>query len=61
MEHILEIASRILEAGYRLEIPRLFAALFLLSLSGILIFAVLSWISNALLSRWHESALPGEE
>ena len=37
------LAARILEAGYRLEIPRLFAALFLLSLSGILIFAVLSW------------------
>jgi NitT/TauT family transport system permease protein len=55
------LASRILEAGYRLEIPRLFAALFLLSLTGILIFAVLSWISNRLLRRWHESALPDEE
>jgi NitT/TauT family transport system permease protein len=55
------LASRILEAGYRLEIPRLFAALFLLSLTGILIFAVLSWISNLLLRRWHESALPDEE
>ena len=55
------LASRILEAGYRLEIPRLFAALLLLSLTGILIFAVLSWISNALLKRWHESALPDEE
>jgi len=55
------LASRILEAGYRLEIPRLFAALLLLSLTGILIFAVLSWISNALLARWHESALPDEE
>jgi NitT/TauT family transport system permease protein len=55
------LASRILEAGYRLEIPRLFAALFLLSLTGILIFAALSWLSNALLRRWHESALPDEE
>jgi NitT/TauT family transport system permease protein len=55
------LASRILEAGYRLEIPRLFAALFLLSLTGILIFAALSWLSNALLKRWHESALPKEE
>ncbi|HWE72409.1 MAG TPA: ABC transporter permease [Stellaceae bacterium] len=55
------LASRILEAGYRLEIPRLFAALFLLSLTGILIFAALSWLSNALLRRWHESALPEEE
>jgi NitT/TauT family transport system permease protein len=55
------LASRILEAGYRLEIPRLFAALFLLSLTGIVIFAALSWLSNALLRRWHESALPDEE
>jgi NitT/TauT family transport system permease protein len=55
------LASRILEAGYRLEIPRLFAALFLLSLTGIVIFAALSWLSNALLKRWHESALPEEE
>ena len=55
------LASRILEAGYRLEIPRLFAALLLLSLAGILIFAALSWLSNALLAHWHESALPPEE
>ena len=54
------LASRILEAGYRLEIPRMFAALFMLSLTGILIFAVLSWLSNLLLRRWHESALPDE-
>jgi NitT/TauT family transport system permease protein len=55
------LASRILEAGYRLEIPRLFAALLLLSLTGILIFAALSWLSNVLLARWHESALPHDE
>jgi NitT/TauT family transport system permease protein len=55
------LASRILEAGYRLQIPRMFAALLLLSLTGILIFAALSWLSNALLRRWHESALPDEE
>ena len=55
------LASRILEAGYRLEIARLFAALLLLSLTGIAIFAVLSWISRRLLAHWHESALPAEE
>ena len=55
------LASRILEAGYRLEIPRLFAALLLLSLTGILIFAVLSWITQRLLAHWHESQLPQEE
>jgi NitT/TauT family transport system permease protein len=55
------LASRILEAGYRLEIPRMFAALLLLSVTGILIFAVLSWVSWRLLAHWHESALPPEE
>jgi NitT/TauT family transport system permease protein len=55
------LASRILEAGYRLQVPRLFAALILLSLTGILIFAALSWISRRLLAHWHESALPREE
>ncbi|HUZ74079.1 MAG TPA: ABC transporter permease [Stellaceae bacterium] len=55
------LASRILEAGYRLEIPRLFAALLLLSLTGIAIFAVLSLIARRLLAHWHESALPPEE
>ena len=51
------LASRIIEAGYRLEIPRMFAALLLLSLAGIAIFIVLSWLSRRLLRHWHESAL----
>jgi NitT/TauT family transport system permease protein len=55
------LASRILEAGYRLEIARLFAALLLLSFTGIAIFAVLSWVSRRLLAHWHESALPTED
>ncbi len=55
------LASRILEAGNRLEMPRLFAALLLLSLTGILIFGALSWLSHALLAHWHESALPEED
>ena len=37
------LAFRILEAGYRLAIPRLFAALFLLSLTGIVIYLVLDF------------------
>ncbi len=55
------LASRILEAGYRLQIPRLFAALVLLSLTGILIFVALDRFSRWLLADWHESALPPEE
>lgn len=50
------LAYRIAESGYRLNIPRMFAALLLLSFTGIVIFAVLSWISHLLLRRWHESA-----
>jgi len=55
------LASRILEAGNRLEMARMFAALLLLSLTGILIFVALSWLSNALLAHWHESALPTDD
>ena len=55
------LAFRILEAGYRLAIPRLFAALFLLSLTGIVIYLVLDGLSRLLLRHWHESALETEE
>jgi NitT/TauT family transport system permease protein len=51
------LAYRILESGYRLEIPRMFAALFLISLTGILIFVCLSLLSRFLLRNWHESAI----
>ncbi|RWQ63860.1 ABC transporter permease [Mesorhizobium sp.] len=54
------LASRIIEAGYRLNAPRLFAALILISFTGILIFLVLSLISHLILRRWHESALRQE-
>jgi NitT/TauT family transport system permease protein len=55
------LASRILEAGYRLQMPRLFAALVLLAATGIAIFAALSWLARRLIGHWHESALPREE
>ena len=55
------LAFRILEAGYRLAIPRLFAALFLLSVTGIVIYLVLDGLSRLLLRHWHESALEEEE
>ena len=55
------LAFRILEAGYRLAIPRMFAALLLLSLTGIVIYLVLDWLSRRLLRRWHESAIDTED
>jgi NitT/TauT family transport system permease protein len=54
------LAYRIAESGYRLNIPRMFAALLLLSIAGIVIFALLSALNNVLLRRWHESAVVRE-
>ena len=54
------LAYRIAESGYRLNIPRMFAALLLLSLAGIAIFFVLSALSHLALRRWHESAVKRE-
>jgi NitT/TauT family transport system permease protein len=54
------LAFRIAESGYRLNIPRMFAALLLLSLAGIVIYGVLALVSHLVLRRWHESALGKE-
>jgi NitT/TauT family transport system permease protein len=51
------IAYRIAESSYRLNIPRMFAALLLLSAAGIGIYMLLALASHLLLRRWHESAL----
>jgi len=54
------LAYRIAESGYRLNIPRMFAALILLSLAGVAIFYALSAMSYLVLHRWHESAIARE-
>jgi NitT/TauT family transport system permease protein len=54
------LAYRILEAGYQLQIPLMFAALVLVSGTGIVIFLALSLLSHLLLRRWHESAGAGD-
>jgi NitT/TauT family transport system permease protein len=54
------LAYRIVESSYRLNIPRMFAALLLLSLAGVMIFFALSALSNMLLGRWHESTAQRE-
>jgi NitT/TauT family transport system permease protein len=54
------LAYRIAESAYRLNIARMFAALILLSITGIAIFFALSLVSHLLLRRWHESAMTGE-
>ena len=50
------LAFRILESGYRLNIARMFAALLLVSATGVIIFAFFTLLSHLLLRKWHESA-----
>ena len=54
------LAYQILQAGLQLKIPRLFAALLLITVTGIALFLVVSWLSRLALHRWHESELPQE-
>jgi NitT/TauT family transport system permease protein len=54
------LAYRIMESEYRLNIPRMFAALLLLSIAGIVIFYLLALVNYLALRRWHESALGAE-
>ena len=54
------LASRIFEASFRSDVPLMFAALLLVSLCGILIFLVTSWVSKMVLGHWHESKLKRE-
>lgn len=51
------LAWRVIEAGNRLNMPRLFAALALLSLLGVLIFAMLTWVQRRLLRNWYPGAM----
>ncbi len=54
------LAYMILQSGYNLQIPRMFAALLLITVTGILLFAVMVWLSDRALRNWHESALKVE-
>src|SRR6202161_163506 len=48
-------ALEILDAGFTLDIPRMFAALFLITLTGVVLFAAMVMLSQLALSNWHES------
>lgn len=51
------LASRLLEASYRLELAKALACFALLSLTGLAMYAILDWMSGRLLRHWHESAM----
>lgn len=54
------LAYQILLSGFQLDIPRMFAALFLISLAGVLLFVCMTMLSAVVLGSWHESALKRE-
>ncbi len=49
------LAYQILQAGYQLNIPRMFAALVLITVTGVLLFALMAVLSRWALGSWHES------
>jgi NitT/TauT family transport system permease protein len=49
------LAYQILQAGFRLNIPRMFAALLLISLAGVGLFASMAWLTRRALGSWHAS------
>jgi NitT/TauT family transport system permease protein len=51
------LAYEILQSGYQLDIPRMFAALFLITLAGIAMFLVVVGLTKLLLGSWHDSAV----
>jgi len=55
------LAYQILLAGMQLNIPRLFAALFLIAGAGVALYAATLWLSHVMLSRWHESEAPAPD
>lgn len=51
------LAWRIIEAGNRLDIAKLFAALILLVILGIFLFLLISYIEKLILRKWHDSSI----
>ena len=49
------LAYRIIEAGYQLEIPKMFASVFLISITGILLYNAVRLLSFMILKNWHSS------
>lgn len=49
------LAYQILYAGYQLNIPRMFAALALIAVAGVALFALMAGLSRWALAGWHDS------
>lgn len=54
------LAYEILQAGFQLDIPRMFAALLLITVTGVVLFALMVGLTKLLLGHWHDSEIEGE-
>ncbi len=54
------LAYEILQSGFQLDIPRMFAALFLIALAGVVLFVVMVGLSRLALGQWHDSEIGAE-
>jgi NitT/TauT family transport system permease protein len=54
------LAYEILQSGFQLDIPRMFAALFLITVAGVGLFIVMASLSRLVLGQWHESEIGAE-
>jgi len=54
------LAYEILQSSFQLDIPRMFAALLLITATGVILFALMAGLQSVLLGHWHESAMRTE-
>ena len=54
------LAYQILQAGFSINIPRLFAALLLITVTGVALFLLMVFLSKLALGSWHESEVVQE-
>ena len=54
------LAYEILQSSFQLDIPRMFAALLLITITGVVLFGLMVWLQQIVLGNWHESTAPRE-
>ena len=54
------LAYEILQSGFQLDIPRMFAALLLITVTGVALFGLMVGLDRLLLGHWHDSAIKTE-
>jgi len=54
------LAYEILQSSFQLDIPRMFAALLLITVTGVALFGLMVMLQNAVLGGWHESTMESE-